>query len=75
MSTHVTTHVAPSGDLVTVKELIGWNQYNVTVAGDSYEVCLDEAKGGWFTEVGGVEEGPFTTADNLISTLFLSEDV
>lgn len=68
-----------NGTQVTVKELTSWSEYHVFIGGDKYEVFRGLPQDGqnpdcWYTEVGGVIEGPYGTAEQLIAELFLDPD-
>ncbi|GAA2516437.1 hypothetical protein [Winogradskya humida] len=68
-----TTHQV-GGHEVVVRELAGPAQeFHVELDGDKYEVWFIESKG-WFTEIGGTEEGPWPTSGDLIKTVFLTPD-
>lgn len=64
---------------ITVKEVSGFPEFHVIVDNDRYEVFLGNADdpgtdpGYWYTEVGGTLDGPYPTAEALISDLFLNE--
>ena len=68
-----------SGSTITVTKLTSWSEYHVRVDGEKYEVFRGLVEDGqnpdlWYTEIGGVIEGPYPTAEDLIAEVFLTED-
>ncbi|WP_045740789.1 hypothetical protein [Actinoplanes rectilineatus] len=68
------------GATVVVDRIRTSGEYRVTVDGERYDVFrgnptdpgTDPAK--WYTEIGKKVEGPFDTAEALITVVFLCED-
>lgn len=65
---------------IVVKQLAGFDEYHVFVNGEKSEVFRgNETDPGtnpdlWYTEIGGKVEGSWSTAQDLIADVFLSED-
>ncbi|GAA0529423.1 hypothetical protein GCM10010172_07630 [Paractinoplanes ferrugineus] len=69
------------GDTVTVKQLAGLDEFHVFMGLDKFEIFRgNETDPGtdpanWYTEIGGVVEGPYDTAEQLIDELFLAVEL
>lgn len=65
-------------DGVVVDYFPDLDEYVVKVEGEDgetrrYDVWFSDARGGWLTQTGVGEEGPYNSADELIDTVFLEQ--
>lgn len=68
------------GHEVVIRKLAGFPEYRVKTGLDEFEVWwadgTDEEKiPGWYTEVGGIVEGPWDTKEDLFDEMFLGDEV